>query len=364
MRITMMGSGAVGGYFGGRMAAAGCDVNFIARGRHLEAIRERGLRIRSAARGNVRVHPAAATDKPGEVGVVDVVIVCVKLWDTAGAADAMRPMLGPGTAVVSLQNGVDRTELERVAGSRRMLEAAAFIGGAIESPGVIRHIGTMQRVVVGEPGGGSSTRVERLLEALRRGGIDADASDDIQRAIWEKFVFLVGLSAATTLLRAPLGVIREEPLPRELFLDAMRETAAVARARGIALPPGFARARLKFADGLPPEMTSSMHTDFERGNRLELEWLSGAVVRYGREAGVPTPANSRVHAALRPDAAGSRTQPSPIQRDIRSDAMRAARGLILLGGTMPDLEDIPRRRSEPSEDHDEGLSQGTKVEPG
>ena len=305
MRIAMMGSGAVGGYFGGRMAAAGCDVTFIARGRHLKAVRERGLRVESAALGDIRVHPARAVEDPGTVGVMDCVIVCVKLWDSAAAAAAMRPMVGPATTILSLQNGIENDGLERAFGSSRLLGAVAFIGCAIEVPGVIRHVGAMQRVVAGELGGGSSPRVERLLESLRRGGIDARASDDIQRTIWEKFVFLVGLSAATTLKRAPLGRVRENPEAREVLLGTMRETAAVARARGIALPAGFARGRFEFAARLPPEMTSSMQTDLERGNRLELEWLSGAVVRLGREAGIPTPLNDTVYEELLPYASGS-----------------------------------------------------------
>ena len=303
-RIAMMGSGAVGGYFGGRMAAAGCDVTLIARGAHLAAIREHGLRIVSPALGDAWIHPAMATDNPVDVGVMDYVIVCVKLWDTAAAAEAMRPMVGPETTILSLQNGVETDELERVFGSRCMLSASAYIGSAIDAPGVIRHVGAMQRVVTGERGGGSSARVERLLAALRRGGVDADASDDIQRTIWEKFVFLVGLSAATTRFRAPLGWVRENPEARGVLLDAMRETVAVARALGIALEPGFAHGRLEFADGLPAEMTSSMHTDLEQGNRLELEWLSGAVVRFGREADIRTPSNDKVYEALLPYAPG------------------------------------------------------------
>ena len=305
-RIAMMGSGAVGGYFGGRMAAAGCDVTFIARGRHLAAIRDRGLRVESPVLGDDRVFPARATDDPDEIGVVDYVIIGVKLWDTEAAASAVLPMLGPSTTVLTLQNGVESGEIGKIVGPERLLGAVAFIGSAISEPGVIRHVGSMQRVVVGEPEGGTSARAERLRGELERGGIAADVSDDIQRTIWEKFVFLVGLSAATTMLRAPLGTVRENPDSRELFLGAMRETAAVARARGIALPAGFARGRLEFADGLPAEMTSSMHTDLARGNRLELDWLSGAVVRFGRASGVPTPVNRTVYETLRPHAAGRR----------------------------------------------------------
>ncbi len=303
-RIAMMGSGAVGGYFGGRMAAAGCDVAFIARGRHLEAIRERGLRIESPALGDAWIQPATATDDPGEVGVVDYVIVCVKLWDTAAAANALLPMLGPATTVLTLQNGVESAELEEIVGPHRMVGAVAFIGCAIEAPGVIRHVGTMQRVVMGEFRGGSSPRVARLRAELGRGGIVADVSNDIRRTIWEKFVFLVGLSAVTTMRRAPLGAVRDNPEARELFLNAMLETAAVGRARGVALADGFAQDRLEFADGLPADMTSSMHTDLERGNRLELDWLSGAVVRLGSESGVATPVNRRLYEMLSSHAPG------------------------------------------------------------
>ena len=286
------------------MAAAGCDVTFVARGAHLAAIREHGLRIESPARGDAWIRPARVTDDPGEAGVMDYVIVGVKLWDTAVAANAILPMLGPATTVLTLQNGVESAELERIVGPQRLVGAVAFIGSAVAAPGVIRHVGTMQRVVVGEFGGGSSPRVERLRTELERGGIEADTSDDIRRTIWEKFVFLVGLSAATTMRRAPLGDVRKDPEARELFLGAMLETVAVGRAKGIDLDDGLAKNRLDFADGLPPDMTSSMHTDLERGNRLELEWLSGAVVRLGREEGIVTPINTAVCAALCPYANG------------------------------------------------------------
>ena len=306
MRIAIMGSGSVGGYFGGRMAAAGCDVTFIARGPHLAAIRERGLRIQSPALGDALVHPARATDVPAEVGVVDCVVIAVKLWDTAVAATAALPMLGPESMVVSLQNGVEMDAIVGIVGASRMVGGVAFIGSSIERPGVISHVGTMQRVVIGEVGGGSSPRVERFREALVRGGIGAEISDDVTRTIWEKFVFLVGLSAATTVMRAPLGPVRADPEGRKLLLAAMQETVAVARARGIDLPQDYAGNRLEFVDGLPADMTSSMHNDLQHGNRLELDWLSGAVVRFGHDAGIPTPVNQTVLAALKSYAAGPR----------------------------------------------------------
>ena len=305
MRIAMLGSGGVGGYFGGRMAAGGCDVTFIARGKHLQAIRDRGLRIASRDMGDALVEPARATDDPAEVGVVDYVIVAVKLWDTEASGRAMLPMLGPDTTVLSLQNGVEGDAiLAGVVGGERLIGGVAFIASSIGAPGVIRHIGTMQRVVIGEYHGRSSRRIEALHEALRSGGVVAEISGDIQRTIWEKFVFLVGLSATTTLLRTPLGPIRQDPAHRTLLLDVMRETVAVGRARGVPLPEDFAEDRLEFADGLPADMTSSMHHDLEAGNPLELAWLSGAVTRLGLEAGIATPANRKVCDALERCAAG------------------------------------------------------------
>lgn len=300
----MMGSGGVGGYFGGRLAASGCDVTFIARGRHLEAIREHGLHIDSRDMGDATIKPAVATDDPATVGEVDYVIVGVKLWDTAAAGEAILPMLGPETTVLSLQNGVECDGvLAPIVGERRLIGGVAFIASSVGAPGVIKHIGTMQRVVIGEPSGGSSARVEALHGAMADAGITAEISDDIQRTIWEKFVFLVGLSATTTLTRATLGPIREDPDGRAFLLEAMRETVAVGRAKGVALPADYADDRLAFADGLPVDMTSSMHHDLENGNPLEVSWLSGAVARFGEALGVPTPVNHTVYAALKAHAA-------------------------------------------------------------
>ncbi|MFL2546642.1 MAG: ketopantoate reductase family protein [Candidatus Rariloculaceae bacterium] len=300
----MMGAGGVGGYFGGRMAAGGCDVTFIARGRHLDEIQANGLRIDSRDLDDARIYPASATNDPASVGVVDYVIVGVKLWDTEAAGRAILPMLGPDTTVLSLQNGVECDEtLASVVGGDRLIGGVAFIASSIGEPGVIRHIGTMQRVVLGERGGGSSPRVDALHEAMLAGGIDAEISDDIERTIWEKFVFLVGLSATTTSLRTTLGPIREHPESREMLLSVMRETVAVGRARGISLPDDYADDRLAFADGLPVEMTSSMHHDLEAGNPLEVGWLSGAVARFGTEVGVPTPVNQSVFEKLEQFAA-------------------------------------------------------------
>jgi 2-dehydropantoate 2-reductase len=304
MRIAMMGSGGVGGYFGGRLAASGRDVTFIARGRHLEAIRARGLKISSRDMGDATIYPAKATDDPREVGTVDYVIVGVKLWDTAAAGRAILPMLGPQTTVLSLQNGVEGDDvLAPIVGQERLIGGVAFIASSVGEPGVIKHIGTMQRLVIGERRGGGSPRVEALHGALLEAGVFAQISPSIERTIWEKFVFLVGLSATTTLTRATLGPIRADVDGREFLANVMRETVAVGRAKGIDLPAGYADDRLAFADGLPYDMTSSMHHDLENGNPLEVAWLSGAVARFGKDLGVPTPVNHTVFAALKPHAA-------------------------------------------------------------
>jgi 2-dehydropantoate 2-reductase len=303
MRIAMMGAGGVGGYFGGRLAAGGFDVTFIARGRHLEAIRNNGLRIDSRDIGDAIIDPAVATDAPTDVGVVDYVIVGVKLWDTEDVGRAIAPMIAPDTTVLSLQNGVECDDtLASVVGAEHLIGGVAFIASSIREPGVIEHIGTMQRVVVGERAGGSSPRVEALQQMMLQAGITAETSEDIERTIWEKFVFLVGLSATTTMLRTTLGPIREDPENRKLLLNIMRETVAVGRAKWIDLPDDYADDRLAFADGLPADMTSSMHHDLNAGNRLEVAWLSGAVARFGDEVGVATPINQTVFAALRPHA--------------------------------------------------------------
>ena len=308
MHVAMMGSGGVGGYFGGRMAANGTDVTFIARGRHLDAIRQNGLRIRSRDMDDAHIQPANATDDPAKVGVVDYIVVGVKLWDTEEAARAILPMVGPETTVVSFQNGVDCDEiLTRVVGEERLIGGVAFIASSIGEPGLIDHIGTMQRIVIGERGGrgegGTSPRVAALHDALLGGGVAAEISENIDLAIWEKFVFLVGLSATTTLMRTTLGPIREDADRRATLLDIMRETVSVGRTKGIPLPEDYAERRLSFVDELPYDMTSSMHHDLERGNPLEAAWLSGAVARMGDELGIPAPANRTVFAALKPLAA-------------------------------------------------------------
>lgn len=305
MRIAMMGSGGVGGFFGGRLAHAGCDVTFIARGAHLAAMRERGLRIASDAHGDIHVPRVKATDDPLEVGPVDLVVLSVKLWDTESAAQAIRPMVGPSTGVLSLQNGVVKDDILRtVFPPAQVMGGVGYVATYISEPGTIHQTGTMQRIVQGEYDGRLSDRARFLHEALTRAGVTAELSTDVRRALWEKYVFLVGLSGTTTTMRRPLGDVRADPRARAFLHDLMREVVAVGRAQGVALPEDYADQRLAFADTLPHDMTSSMHHDLERGNRLEVEWLAGGVVRLGAQKGVPTPCNRAVWDVLSLHAPG------------------------------------------------------------
>jgi 2-dehydropantoate 2-reductase len=306
VKFAIMGSGGLGGYFGARLAQAGSDVAFLARGAHLTAMREHGLKVESAL-GDVHLRDVRATDTPADLGLVDFVFFCVKLWDSEAAAEQIAPLVGPNTTIISFQNGVQKDDLlRRGFGDAALMGGVAYIATAIERPGVIKHTGTMQRLVFGEYDGSSSPRAQALLEACLAGGINAELSNDVRREIWDKFIFLVGLSATTTTIRLPIGPIREHPQTRAFLLDVMREAMAVGRAHGVMLPEDYAEARLAFCDSLPADMTSSMHHDLERGNRLEVAWLSGGVVELGKKAGVPTPANAAVAAILALHAGGGR----------------------------------------------------------
>jgi 2-dehydropantoate 2-reductase len=295
LRIVVMGSGGVGGFFGGRLAAAGCDVTFIARGAHLEAMLANGLLIESEARGDIHVPRVKATPDPASIGEVDLVVIAVKLWDTEEAARAVRSIVGVRTAILSLQNGVLKDDLlRREFGDARVLGGVGYVATQIARPGVIRQTGTLQRLVFGEYDGTRSPRAERILAWLLRAGIEAELAQDIRRTLWEKYVFLVGLSGTTATMRLPIGPIREHPRTRAFLLDLMKETVAVGRALGVRLPEHYANERLAFADSVAPGMSSSMHHDLERGNRLEVAWLAGGVVQLGEKAGVATPANRAV----------------------------------------------------------------------
>ena len=299
MRITIIGAGGVGGYFGARLALAGETVSFVARGAHLAALRTSGLRVLSP-RGDLLLNPVRATDDPAAAGPADLVMIATKLWSTDEAVEAARPLMGTDTAVVSFQNGVQAEDkLVAAFGQDRVLGGVANIAALIETPGVIRHNGSMALLQFGELDGRRSPRVQALEAACGRAGIDCKVPDDIHLAIWEKFVFLASLAAMTTLTRLPLGPLRQDPDTRDLFRQLADEVAAVARARGVALPESTTATMLQRLDGLPGEMVASMQGDLLRGNRLELPWLSGDVVRLGAELGVPTPAHRFVCTALK-----------------------------------------------------------------
>ena len=306
MKIAIMGSGGVGGLFGAHLVRGGADVTFIARGAHLAAMRKNGILIEGAPGGDVHVPDVRATDDPAAIGPVDLVMFAVKLGATEPAIEAIRPLVGPDTAIVSFQNGVLKDDYLRAAfDAGQIFGGVGYVGSAIDRPGVIRQVGPMQRLVFGEFDGSRSARVEAFLAACQAGSINAEIADDIRRAIWEKFVFLVGLSGTTATMRVPIGPIRENPQTRALLLDAMREVVAVGRAHGVALPEDYAEQRLALADDVAYDMTSSLHHDLQRGNPLEVPWLAGGVVELGRQVGVPTPVNRTIAAILALYVAGT-----------------------------------------------------------
>jgi 2-dehydropantoate 2-reductase len=306
MRICIFGAGGVGGYFGARLAAAGEDVSFIARGAHKAAMEAHGLRIESPLGDMTLADPVLAED-PVVVGPVDVVLFCVKLWDTETAAAACSALLGPETAVISLQNGVDAEDtLTGILGGPHVMGGVAQIASVISAPGVITHTSDFARLWFGEMDNRRSARAEAFLAACEGAGIEARIVDDIQLELWRKFIFLTAMSAATALARSPIGPIREDADGRVMLEMLLGETVAVARAKGIRIAEDFEARLMDIIGTFPPNMKASMAHDLERGNRLEAPWLSGTVVRLGRELGVPTPAHATAYAALGPyiDGAG------------------------------------------------------------
>jgi 2-dehydropantoate 2-reductase len=305
MRIGIMGSGGLGGYFGARLVHGGAaDVHFVARGQHLEAMRRDGLRIEGPE--PIHVRSVLATDDPHEIGPVDLVMLCVKLWDTDAALQQILPMVGPDTAIVSFQNGVLKDQYLRAAFDwRQVMGGVAYVATTISAPGVIHQTGPMQHLLFGEFDGSHSRRGEELLAACLAGGIKAELSRDIVREIWQKYVFLVGLSGTTTTMRKPIGPIRSNPQTRAFLHDVMHEVVSVARAHGVAVPQDYAQVRLQLADEVSPDMTSSMHHDLQRGNRLEVRWLAGGVVELGRAKGVATPLNRAIADILALQAEGT-----------------------------------------------------------
>ena len=304
MRIAVFGSGAVGGYFGARLAAAGSDVHFVARGEHLAAMREHGLRVESVF-GDLALGPDAfrVTDDPAAIGPSDVVLFTVKSYDTDAAAGRLPPLLHADTGVISLQNGIDNEE--RIAariGEGHVLGGVAFLFAHRAGPGHIRHTGGPARIVVGEMDGRPSERAQAFLAECQRAGIAAEVAADVRVALWSKFVFLCAQAGLTAATRQPLGVIRETPETWALFRRVMEEVAAVGGAEGVALPDDLLERHVGFAAALEPHGRSSLYDDMVAGRRMELEALLGEVVRRGARAGVPTPVSEVLYGVLLPTA--------------------------------------------------------------
>ena len=305
MRIAVVGSGGVGGYFGGRLAAAGADVAFLARGAHLDAMRARGLRIDSP-KGNLHLPRVTAESDPTAIGLVDVAFFAVKLYDTEAALAMLPPLVGPDTMVIGFQNGVETVAtLTRAVGAAHTAGGVSYVSAVIAEPGVIRHT-AMDHLIFGMPDGSRSPQLEALLEACRPGGFQATLSHDITVDIWTKFVRLSVFSGMTAVTRGPIGVIVTDPELLGMLRAAVRETMAVAHAKGIAVPRTIDDDVTAAYKALPPQAKASMLEDLERGRRIELPWLSGAVVRLGREVGVPTPIHEFITTVLRPYVDGAR----------------------------------------------------------
>ena len=305
MKIAIFGSGGVGGYFGARLAAAGEDVTFLARGAHLKAMQETGLQIDSP-NGNLDLPKVQATDRPQAIGPVDVVLFTVKLYDVDTSAATLQPLIGPDTVVITLQNGVEAMDMvAKHVGADHVAGGAAYIVVVIDKPGHLRHT-TAHSLVFGERDGRRSDRLIAFEDACTRAGFKGKATTDVETDLWVKFIRLSTWSGMTTVTRSPMGVVREDPALFKMMMDAIDEAIAVGTARGIVFPPDIIESTLGMIKGFPPSSKSSMLEDLERGRPLELPWLSGAVARLGQEAGVATPTHHFITTVLTPFAAGRR----------------------------------------------------------
>jgi 2-dehydropantoate 2-reductase len=293
LKIAIYGSGGVGGFFGARLANAGNEVHFIARGAHLAAMRKNGLKVESGA-GNIHLPKPNLHEDAAQIGPVDIVMYAVKLGDVESAAQKLKPLLHDRTLVIPFQNGVESPEIvARIIGRNHVLPGVAYIATSISAPGIVTHTGTMQALHVG-------AGADAFVTAAKAAGINIEQADDIDLARWQKFVFLVGMSGVTTLSRQPLGVIRADPDLRATLQAAMTETWRLGRQRGVRLADDFIADRMRFADTLHADMKTSMQHDFEAGKPLEAPWLCGAVVRMSGEAGLDAPVNRTIYAALKP----------------------------------------------------------------
>ncbi|NLF15534.1 MAG: ketopantoate reductase family protein [Anaerolineaceae bacterium] len=305
MKMAIMGSGGVGGYYGALLASCGNDVTFIARGAHLSAMREHGLQVQSI-HGDLHLAPVQATDDPARVGPVDLVLVAVKTYDLEQAAQAARPLVGPNTSVLPLLNGLDAAErLAAVLGDGNVLGGMTHISSSVAAPGVIRQVSPLRRITLGECDGTITARAEAVRDVLAATGAEVALTPRIDVALWEKFLFIASIGGICCLARQPMGPVLATAETRQLYTQALLEIEALAHARGVDLPDGAVDNALQLTAGFAPGTKPSMLADLEAGRRLELEAMSGTVVRYGRETGVPTPVHWAVYAALKPSAAGA-----------------------------------------------------------
>lgn len=311
MKILIMGTGGVGGYYGGLLAQQGNEVTFISRGAHLYALRHEGLKVKSV-HGDFTVSPADATDDPANVGPVDLILFCVKTYNTDEAAEAIRPAVVAQTTVVSLQNGIDAAErIGKVVGMEHVLGGVTWLSSAVEAPGVIRQVSQFRRVALGELGGGRSERVQSVYEVLNQTGITVEISEDIQKVLWTKLVFISAVSSLGSLTRLPMGAYRSIPETRGLLSSIMQEVEAVARAQGVNLDEDVVQKWLQFIDDAAPQMKPSMQLDVETGRRTELESMVGVIGRKGRALGVSTPTADFVYASLLPVELKARDEFAP-----------------------------------------------------
>ncbi len=300
MKIAMMGTGGVGGYYGGLLAQTGQDVTFIARGAHLRAIQDKGLQVKSVL-GDFVVQPARATDNPAQVGPVDLVLFATKTYHTDEAAKAIAPMVGPDTAVLSLQNGVDAADrIGAVVGMEHLLGGATWLSAAVEAPGVIGQYSQFRRIVLGELDGRTTPRVQAIYAALAATPATVELVGNILEVLWTKFVFISAVSALGSLTRVPMGEYRDVPEARAVLVQALEEVAAVGRAKGVTLAPDVVAKTLAFIDNSSPGIKPSMQRDVETGRPTELESMIGVVVRFGEQLGVPAPLMSLAYAMLKP----------------------------------------------------------------
>jgi 2-dehydropantoate 2-reductase len=312
MKILIMGTGGVGGYYGGLLAQQGNEVTFIARGAHLYALRHEGLKVRSV-HGDFSLSPVNATDDPANVGPVDLILVTVKTYNTDDSAQAILPAIGEQTVVMSLQNGIDAAErIGRVVGMEHLVGGATWLSSAVEAPGFIRQISQFRRIVFGELGGGTSERIQSIQKVLESTDITVESSANIQKVLWTKFVFISAVSSFGSLTRLPMGDYRAVPETRALLSSIMQEVTALAHAHGVLLDPDVVQKSLDFIDNSGPHIKPSMQLDVESGHRTELESMVGVIGRKGRELGIPTPVADFVYASLLPVELRARQENAPV----------------------------------------------------